>query len=355
MILGAAGVITALTGMNIIASTFLLPLGCVVYTVTGGLKATFLTDYVHTFFVMVILCILTIKVFNNSVINGLDSFYDALVAIDKAKTHIVDGNYLGSILTFKSKSSIIFGLVHSFGDFALVIMDTSFWQKGFAADTSAAMPGYMLGGIAYFAVPWAVGTTAGLAAIGLEGTSIFPTYPNKMTTAQIDSGYVLPYTVMAIAGKGGAFGLLLVIFMCVTSTTSAELIAVSSIFSFDIYRTYINPYATDRQVIRVSHISVVAFGVFAPAFATALHYGGIDLNWMGYFLATIICPGMFPMAFTILWRKQSTAAAILSPILGLVSYSQSLLLVIYPNQALRNCSVAWICICISWKAYNSHY
>lgn len=52
----------------------------------------------------------------------------------------------------------------------------------------------MLGGVAYFAVPWAVslpnvfasqpadmnyqvGTTAGLAAIGLESSSIFPTYP----------------------------------------------------------------------------------------------------------------------------------------------------------------------------------
>ncbi|KAJ9306131.1 hypothetical protein DTO217A2_4431 [Paecilomyces variotii] len=317
MILGAAGVITALTGMHIVASTFLLPLGVVVYTVSGGLKATFLTDYVHTLIVMVILCFLTVKTFTNPAITDLSSFYDILVAADKTRN--IEGNYEGSILSFKSKSSIIFGLVHSFGDFALVIMDTSFWQKGFAADTAATMPGYMLGGISYFAVPWAVGTTAGLAAIGLENTPIFPTYPRKMTTSEINAGYVLPYTVMAIAGKGGAFSLLLVVFMCVTSTTSAELIAVSSIFSFDVYRTYINPKAHDKQVIRVSHWSVIVFGIFASAFATALHYGGIDLNWMGYFLATIICPGMFPLAFTILWKQQSAAAATIAPILGLAS------------------------------------
>ncbi|KAF7552393.1 hypothetical protein G7Z17_g4356 [Cylindrodendrum hubeiense] len=315
MILGAAGVITALTGMHIIASTFLLPLGVTLYTVVGGLKATFLTDYVHTLVVMILLCWITIAVVNNEAINGLGDFYDALVEADK--THNIEGNYRGSILSFKSKGSIIFGLVHSFGDFALVIMDTSFWQKGFAADTAAAMPGYMLGGISYFAVPWAVGTTAGLAAIVLEKSSIFPTYPRVMTTAEINAGYVLPYAVMAVAGKGGAVGLLLVVFMTVTSTTSAELIAVSSIVSFDIYRTYINPKAHDKQVIRVSHWAVVGFGLFSSAFATALHYGGIDLNWMGYFLATIICPGMFPMAFTILWRKQSKAAVVISPILGL--------------------------------------
>lgn len=40
MILGAAGVVTALTGIHIIASTFLLPLGVVIYTVAGGLKVT---------------------------------------------------------------------------------------------------------------------------------------------------------------------------------------------------------------------------------------------------------------------------------------------------------------------------
>ncbi|BDD58244.1 hypothetical protein MAP00_003535 [Monascus purpureus] len=317
MILGAAGVITALTGMDIVASTFLLPLGVMVYTVAGGLKATFLTDYLHTLIVMVILCWLMIKAFNNPAISGLDAFYNVLV--EESKNRNIEGNYKGSILSFKSKGSIIFGLVHSFGDFALVIMDTSFWQKGFAADTAAAMPGYMLGGISYFSVPWAVGTTAGLAAIALEKRSIFPTYPRAMTTAEINAGYVLPYTVMAIAGKGGAAGLLLVVFMCVTSTTSAELIAVSSIFSFDVYRTYINPNASDKQVIRASHWTVIVFGIFVSGFATALHYGGIDLNWMGYFLATIICPGMFPLAFTILWRKQSAAAAIMAPILGLAT------------------------------------
>ncbi|VUC35449.1 unnamed protein product [Clonostachys rosea] len=317
MILGAAGVITALTGLHIIASTFLLPIGVIVYTVVGGLKATFLTDYVHTLVIMILLCWITIAVINNDAISGVGSFYDALVEADK--TTNITGNYLGSILTFKSKGSIIFGLVHSFGDFALVIMDTSFWQKGFAADTAAAMPGYMLGGIAYFAVPWAVGTTAGLAAIVLEKSPLFPTYPRAMTVDEINAGYVLPYTVMSVAGKGGAFGLLLVVFMAVTSTTSAQLIAVSSIGSFDIYRTYINPKASDKQVIRVSHWVVVGFGIFASAFATALHYGGVDLNWMGYFLATIIYPGIIPMSMTILWKKQSKAAAIISPILGLAS------------------------------------
>lgn len=34
-------------------------------------------------------------------------------------------------------------------------------------------------------------------------------------------------------------------------------------------------------------------------------------------VGVVTCPGIFPMVFTILWKRQSKAAAILSPILGL--------------------------------------
>ncbi|KAK9241999.1 hypothetical protein V1506DRAFT_524953 [Lipomyces tetrasporus] len=91
---------------------------------------------------------------------------------------------------------------------------------GFASDPASTMPGYMLGGISSFG--FSIGTTVGLAAIGLDKTPIFPTYPNVMTQTEINSGYVFQYTAMALAGKGGAFGLLLAIFMCVTSTSSKE-------------------------------------------------------------------------------------------------------------------------------------
>ena len=41
MLLGASAAITALTGMHIIAATFLLPVVVVVYTFVGGIKATY--------------------------------------------------------------------------------------------------------------------------------------------------------------------------------------------------------------------------------------------------------------------------------------------------------------------------
>lgn len=107
--------------------------------------------------------------------------------------------------------------------------------------------------------------------------------------------------------------------MAVTSTISAQIIAVSSIITFDIYRQYFNRRASDRDVIRWSHIGVVIFGVFSGAFSTALYYGNVDLGWTLYMLGVLTCPGIFPTVFTILWRRQSRVAAIVSPVLGLVT------------------------------------
>lgn len=48
LLLGGSAVVNALTGMDLYAASFLIPLGVVVYTLHGGLKATFLAAYLHS-------------------------------------------------------------------------------------------------------------------------------------------------------------------------------------------------------------------------------------------------------------------------------------------------------------------
>lgn len=109
-----------------------------------------------------------------------------------------------------------------------------------------------------------------------------------MSATELNSGLVLPYAALMIAGKGGAAAVLLITFMAVTSTLSAQVIAVSSIISFDIYRTYIKKAATDADVIRWSHYGVLFFAFFAAAFSTILYYCGISLGWTLYMLGKVL-------------------------------------------------------------------
>lgn len=70
------------------------------------------------------------------------------------------------------------------------------------------------------------------------------------------------------------------LFMAVTSSGSAELIAVSSLFTYDVYRTYINPEATAKQIITFSRICVVVFGLLMGILAVLLNVAGVSLGWV---------------------------------------------------------------------------
>lgn len=155
-------------------------------------------------------------------------------------------------------------------------MDTSYFIRSFSATPSAVVPGYTIGGILYFAIPWGLGTVMSSLAIGLENHPSFPTYPRRMTSSEVSGGLVLPYAAIAIAGKGGAVAILLMTF-----------IAVSSILSFDVYRQYFKKDASDRDIIRASHLGVIFFAAFSAGFSTMLHYVGIDLGWTLYMLGTL--------------------------------------------------------------------
>jgi Na+/proline symporter len=111
-----------------------------------------------------------------------------------------------------------------------------YYNKAIAAHPVSALPGYIIGGLSWFAIPWLCATTMGLSALALEGNPAFPTYPNRMSDAQVNAGLVLPNAAVALLGKGGAVCTLLMVFMAVTSASSAELIAVSTVFTYDIYK-----------------------------------------------------------------------------------------------------------------------
>lgn len=139
-----------------------------------------------------------------------------------------------------------------------------------------------------------------------------------MDPADVSAGLVLPSAAVAMLGSGGAAATLLLIFMAVTSAMSAELIAVSSIWTYDIYQTYIDPSAKGKKLIYMSHASCIVYALIMAAFSTGLHYAGISMGYLYLMMGVIISGAVLPASLTLLWDRQSWAAATLTPPLALV-------------------------------------
>ncbi|PHH59606.1 hypothetical protein CDD81_2818 [Ophiocordyceps australis] len=315
LIAGGAATINALTGVNAVAAIFLMPVPVVAYTFMGGLKATFITDYIHGFAVLIIIMVFALKAYATSHVLGSPSaVYDLLV--DAAQAHPVSGNRDGSYLTMRSSGGITFFVINIVGNFGTVFLDNGYYNKAIAAHPVHALPGYIMGGLAWFAIPWLTATTLGLSALALESSPRFPTFPNRMSEAEVTAGLALPYGAVALLGKGGAIATLIMIFLAVTSSFNSELVATSSIFTYDIYRTYFRPDADGRRLIYMSHVCMVLYAMVICCVSVGLWFTGVSMGYLYLLMGVLISAAVIPAALTLLWSRQNRWAATLSPVLG---------------------------------------
>ena len=307
LLLGGSAVVNGLTGMDISLAAFLIPVGVMIYTLVGGLKATFVADYMHTIIIFVVILTFVAAVYlNTNITGGVEGMYEKIVAA--AEIRPVEGNAAGAFLTMASAGGLMFGIINIVGNFGTVFVDQAYWQRAIAAQPSSTVKGFLLGGACWFAIPFTLATTMGLTAIALDV---------DLTPAQVQMGLVVPAAATALMGEIGAIMVLTMLFMAVTSAGSAELIAVSSLITYDIYRIR-NPNASGKQLVKVSRYTIIGFGLGMGGLAVILLGMGLSLGFVYLAMGIIIGAAVIPIALTILWKKTNRVAATLGAVIGLV-------------------------------------
>ncbi|TVU08401.1 hypothetical protein EJB05_41805, partial [Eragrostis curvula] len=276
------GVVTTTSwsmGVDVYAASFLIPLAVVAYTLAGGLKAIFLASYFHSLVLHVVFVFLVYV--TSSRLGSPRAVHDYLTVVAGAARSCaaplsrpgqacgpVLGNFKGSYLTMLSSGSLVFGVINIVGSFCPDGVINIYCMRSFAARPSAMHKGYLLGGLLWFALA----TALGLGALALD---------LPLTAAEVARGLVPAATATALMGEPGPVLLLVMVFMTVTSAGSAELMAVSSLFTYDMYRTYVNPGGGDgRQILRVSRAAVLVFDCFMGVLDVVLNLAGVSLGWM---------------------------------------------------------------------------
>ena len=317
LLLGGAAVVNGLTGMDISLAAFLIPVGVMIYTLVGGLKATFVADYMHTVIIfIVILTFVAMVFFISPITGGIEGMYNKLVeaaalnpVLEPTFVEGEPGNAMGAYLTMASAGGLIFGVINIVGNFGTVFVDQAYWQRAIAAQPSSTVKGFLLGGMCWFAIPFTLATTMGLTAVALDV---------ELTPEQVQLGLTVPAAASVLMGEIGAIMVLVMLFMAVTSAGSAELIAVSSLLTYDIYRTYKNPNATGKQLLKVSRAVIVAFGLGMGALAVVLLGMGLSLGFVYLAMGILIGSAVIPIALTIIWNKTTRAGAVSGALIGVV-------------------------------------
>lgn len=103
---------------------------------------------------------------------------------------------------------------------------------------------------------------------------------------------LLGFSVMALCG--------------LSSTLDSAYCAAGSLFSVDIYRRYVNPGATDQQMLRASKLGMLSIGILGTIIALL---PGISLIWLMMIYGTFAGSAVSPALMAIYW-KDVTARAV---------------------------------------------
>jgi SSS family transporter len=324
LLLGGAATVNALTGVNTDLASFMIPWGVILYTAAGGLKATFMASYIHTaiIFLVLVTCVYTVYVKEYSSNYVFDSL-QAISALTEeqckmrfstdgsvANTFYEQGTYScgpvtdnndGSYVTMMSLGGLKFGIINIVGNFGTVFVDQSYWQSAIAAKPASAHKGYLLGGLVWFTIPFALATSLGLSgpALGLP-----------ITVGEAGSGLVPPAVATHLFGEFGSIMMATMLFMAITSTGSAEGIAVSSLICYDVYLRYINPKATGPQILTLSRVVIVVFGLSMGTLGVALNHMGLNLGWVYQFMGNAIGSAVVPLWNLLMWKDANATGAV---------------------------------------------
>ncbi|KAJ1455505.1 urea transporter [Pelagophyceae sp. CCMP2097] len=221
----------------------------------------------------------------------------------------VAGNARGSYLTMLSKPGLMFGIINIIGNFGTVFVDQSYWQSAIAAKPSVAHKGYLLGGMVWFTIPFALATACGIASVALQ---------LPITADEAGSGLVPPAIATYLYGTKGALMITIMLFMAIVSTGSAESMAVASVFAYDVYKVYFKPSANGEDIMRISRYVVVVFGLCMGVLGVVLFELKLNLGWVYLFMGIAIGSAVMPLWFLLTWKDASANGAVAAAWGGMV-------------------------------------
>jgi SSS family solute:Na+ symporter len=277
-------------GMNLTLAIVLSGAVILAYTVMGGLKAVIYTD-VFQMVILLIGIVFLLAPIGLYQIGGWQGMSERLAA-DPASADFLRWDQVG----WKQMLGWIFAVL------PIWFISIAALQRIIAArDEATARRAFLLTGIPIEWPLFAIGSTL----IGVFARILVPDLA--------DPELATPTMIMMLL-PAGITGIVIAAYIAaIMSTADSCLIGPVTIFTHDIYRKYVNPGASDQQLMRVARTLTIVLGVLAVLLAYQVP-NILDLVLFAY---TFGAAGLFfPMLGLLFWRGTTAKGAFWSMLLG---------------------------------------
>lgn len=274
-------------------STALLVGGLVIvtYTFFGGFLAVAWTDAIQALLMLAALLITPVVVVQSA--GGFAPMWEQMQAVNPRSTEL-----LGDLGLIGFVSLIAWGLGYM-------------GQPHILARFMAAESAEKLVPARRIAMSWMLLVLFGSVTTGLAGIAYFADAPldNPETVfIALSQSLFNPWIAGIITAA---------ILSAIMSTIDSQLLVSSSVISEDVYRVFVRPGASQKELLRVSRIAVLVIALLALFIASDRNSRVLDLvsyAWAGF--GASFGPVIL---FSLLWREMTAMSAIIGMVLGAVT------------------------------------
>lgn len=283
-IVGMGSILTTIVGMPLTWAMLFGFIVCVLFTLMGGLPSVAWTDAVQS--ILILLGVIVLFFMGLNYVGGMDTF------IQETPSEFLS--------FFSLNKTELFNYMVIFGPFYLVWQTT--WQRFSAAKTEkiavrAVTVGYIVCGlIGLFAIP-----------IGIMAKLVLPAGTPE------DLVYTQFMTLVAHPAIGGLF--MISLFAAVLTGATSFLLSGATNISNDIYRKWVAPNATDKQVLNISRISVAVMAFIG--LGVALFIKNIIVIYT-YALSLTAVSLVMPVMAAMFWKRATKTGVQASIIISLL-------------------------------------
>lgn len=204
------------------------------------------------------------------------------------------------------------------------IINLNYWgcnqyitQRALGADLPTARKGILFAAFLKLLMPIIV-VLPGIAAYLLHKDGMFQQEMLKDGVINQDSAYPVLLNLLPAGLKGLSFAALTA---AVVASMAGKANSISTIFTLDIYKKYLNTNATEKQLVSVGRIAIIGSMVLAIVIAPFMGIdkkGGFEFiqEYTGY-----VSPGIFALFTLGFFWKRTTSNAALFALIGGVSFS----------------------------------
>jgi sodium/proline symporter len=280
------------TGLSYPVALFIAVAIIVVYTFLGGYLAVAYTDFFQS--LVMVVGVLWILAASISHLGGLTSANHAIAAIDPTLLSV-----WGKGLAHQGQWGVVLGavLVFSIGYMG--------WPHVVTRHMAMRRPSTarMAGG---YATLWNLLFVPAPYVVGILAIVILPRLDDPELAIFRVSQALLPPAVLGVV--------MAAIMAAIMSTADSLLLQTGSVASRDLYERFLNPRATEREMVMVSRGLVLAIGVLGYVVAVVQPPAVFDV----VIFATSVLGSAFTPAFVcaVWWKKANTPGAIASMVAG---------------------------------------